>query len=131
MSYINASLFFTILISLILIFFSSYCFSYESHKVALNDGIMLRECIKDETLATVVLVDERFYKLFEYVEMSTFDIASDAFLAFRVCDKLKQMAVNCFFLILLMLCHFLLVCTFCCFISNLRKGFRKISHKIC
>ena len=65
--------------------------------MALNNGIMLRECIKDETLATVVLVDERFYKLFEYVEMSTFDIASDAFLAFRVCDKLKQMAVNCFF----------------------------------
>ena len=59
---------------------------------------MLRECIKHETLATVVLDDKRFYiKFFEYVKMSTFDIASDAFLAFGVCDKLKQMAVNCFF----------------------------------
>ena len=50
---------------------------------------MLRECIKDETLATVVLDDERFYKLFEYVEMSTFDIASDAFSTFKVCVKLQ------------------------------------------
>ena len=58
---------------------------------------MLRECIKHETLATVVLDDKRFYKFFEYVKMSTFDIASDAFSAFRVCDKLKQMAVNWFF----------------------------------
>ena len=99
--------------------------------MALNNGIMLRECIKHETLATVVLDDKRFYKFFEYVKMSTFDIASDAFSAFGVCDKLKQMAVNCFFLILLMLCHFSLVCTFCCFTSSLRKEFRKISHKIC
>ena len=65
--------------------------------MALNNGIMLRECIKHETLATVVLDDKRFYKFFEYVKMSTFDIASDAFYVY-VCDKLKQMAVNCFFL---------------------------------
>ena len=70
-------------------FFSFYCFSYRSQEVALNDGIMLRECIKYEPLARAVLDDQRFYKFFEYVEMSTFDIASDAFSTFKVCVKLQ------------------------------------------
>lgn len=56
---------------------------YESHEVALNKGIMLRECVKHEPLARIVLESERFYKFFEYVEMSTFDIASDAFSTFK------------------------------------------------
>ncbi|KAL9963438.1 hypothetical protein ACROYT_G026949 [Oculina patagonica] len=56
---------------------------YETHEVALNCGIMLRECMRHEPLARTVLHDERFYKFFEYVEMSTFDIASDAFTSFK------------------------------------------------
>ena len=59
-------------------------FRYDTHEVALNCGVMLRECIRHESLARIILKDDRFYKFFEYVEMSTFDIASDAFTTFKV-----------------------------------------------
>ncbi|RMX42098.1 hypothetical protein pdam_00001304 [Pocillopora damicornis] len=66
---------------------------YRSQEVALNDGIMLRECIKYEPLARAVLDDQRFYRFFEYVEMSTFDIASDAFSTFK--DLLTRHKIAC------------------------------------
>ncbi|KAG5261653.1 hypothetical protein AALO_G00286830 [Alosa alosa] len=56
---------------------------YETPQVALNCGIMLRECIRHEPLAKVVLHSEHFHDFFNYVEMSTFDIASDAFATFK------------------------------------------------
>jgi calcium binding protein 39 len=56
---------------------------YESQEVALNCGIMLRECFRHEELARIVLYSESFYKFFDYVELSTFDIASDAFSTFK------------------------------------------------
>uniref|UniRef100_A0A3Q1GGQ6 Calcium binding protein 39-like n=1 Tax=Acanthochromis polyacanthus TaxID=80966 RepID=A0A3Q1GGQ6_9TELE len=56
---------------------------YETPQVALNCGIMLRECIRHEPLAKVVLHSEHFHSFFNYVEMSTFDIASDAFATFK------------------------------------------------
>ena len=48
--------------------------------------MMLRECCRYEELTKLILYSEsdQFYKFFEYVELSTFDIASDAFLTFRV-----------------------------------------------
>ena len=52
--------------------------------MALNCGIILRECIRYEPLARAVLNDDRFFNFFQYVEMSTFDIASDAFTTFKV-----------------------------------------------
>lgn len=45
---------------------------------------MLRECIRHEPLAKIILWSEQFYDFFRYVEMSTFDIASDAFATFKV-----------------------------------------------
>jgi calcium binding protein 39 len=45
---------------------------------------MLRECCRYEELTKLIITSEQFYKFFEYVELSTFDIASDAFLTFRV-----------------------------------------------
>lgn len=57
---------------------------YESPEIALNCGIMLRECIRHEPLAKIILWSEQFYDFFRYVEMSTFDIASDAFATFKV-----------------------------------------------
>lgn len=45
---------------------------------------MLRECIRHEPLAKITLYSEQFYDFFRYVEMSTFDIASDAFATFKV-----------------------------------------------
>ena len=45
---------------------------------------MLRECIKHEPLAGIILKSDQFYNFFQYVELSTFDIASDAFSTFKV-----------------------------------------------
>lgn len=56
---------------------------YENSDIALNCGVMLRECIRYESLAKFVLDSEEFYDFFEYVELSTFDIASDAFASFK------------------------------------------------
>lgn len=47
---------------------------------------MLRECVKHEPLAKIILESEEFYRFYGYVELSTFDIASDAFSTFRVSD---------------------------------------------
>lgn len=52
--------------------------------MALNCGMMLRECLRHEPLAQMVLLSEDFYSFFRYVEFSTFDIASDAFASFKV-----------------------------------------------
>ena len=57
---------------------------YEHQDIALNCGTMLRECARYEALAKIILNSEDFYKFFEYVEVSTFDIASDAFSTFKV-----------------------------------------------
>ena len=61
-----------------------FFFRYETQEVALNCGVMLRECIRHEPLARAITDDGRFYNFFAYVEMSTFDIASDAFTTFKV-----------------------------------------------
>ncbi|XP_073402201.1 calcium-binding protein 39-like [Dendrobates tinctorius] len=56
---------------------------YESPQVALHCGIMLRECVRHEPLSRTILYSEQFEDFFKYVEMSTFDIASDAFATFK------------------------------------------------
>ncbi|XP_074995732.1 calcium-binding protein 39-like isoform X3 [Calonectris borealis] len=56
---------------------------YESPNIALRCGIMLRECIRHEPLAKIILFSEQFRDFFKYVELSTFDIASDAFATFK------------------------------------------------
>ncbi|KAM3677711.1 calcium-binding protein 39-like isoform 2-T5 [Ammospiza maritima maritima] len=56
---------------------------YESPNIALRCGIMLRECIRHEPLAKIILFSEQLRDFFKYVEMSTFDIASDAFATFK------------------------------------------------
>jgi calcium binding protein 39 len=45
---------------------------------------MLKECIRHEHLSKIILSAEQFYDFFSYVEVSTFDIASDAFSTFKV-----------------------------------------------
>lgn len=61
-----------------------FFFSYEHQEIALNCGTMLRECARYEALAKIMLYSEDFYNFFRYVEVSTFDIASDAFSTFKV-----------------------------------------------
>ncbi len=56
---------------------------YEIPEIALNCGMMLRECCRYEELTKLIINSEQLYKFFDYVELSTFDIASDAFLTFR------------------------------------------------
>jgi len=56
---------------------------YETPDIALHCGVMLRECARHEPLARIMLNSPLFYKFFTYVEVSTFDIASDAFSTFK------------------------------------------------
>lgn len=56
---------------------------YECPDVALNCGMILRECLRYEALAKIVLSSAQMYDLFKYVELSTFDLASDAFSTFK------------------------------------------------
>lgn len=57
---------------------------YEHQEIALNCGTMLRECARYEALAKIMLYSKEFFNFFRYVEVSTFDIASDAFSTFKV-----------------------------------------------
>ncbi|CAN0093403.1 calcium-binding protein 39 [Petromyzon marinus] len=66
---------------------------YETPEIALNCGIMLRECIRHEPLGKIVLCSPQLYDFFRYVEVSTFDIASDAFATFK--DLLTRHKIIC------------------------------------
>lgn len=66
---------------------------YDSPEVALNCGMMLRECLRHEPLARIILHSEDFYSFFRYVELSTFDIASDAFASFK--DLVTRHKIMC------------------------------------
>ncbi|EDV29211.1 Calcium-binding protein 39-like [Trichoplax sp. H2] len=56
---------------------------YENSDIALNCGIILRECVKYDILAKFILSSDAFYQFFTYVELSAFDVASDAFSTFK------------------------------------------------
>eukprot|EP00043_Microstomoeca_roanoka_P019476 m.219586 g.219586 ORF g.219586 m.219586 type:complete len:316 (+) comp17003_c0_seq1:219-1166(+) len=68
------------------------CNGYDDPACALNMGVMLRECIKQERLARVILYsDELFYPFFKHVQKSEFDVASDAFSSLKAlltCNKI-------------------------------------------
>ncbi|CAI8011409.1 Calcium-binding protein 39 [Geodia barretti] len=66
---------------------------YENPEVALNCGMMLRECVRHEPLAKLILENGDFYLFFKFVELSTFDVASDAFAMFR--DLLTRHKILC------------------------------------
>lgn len=61
-----------------------HLFRYENQEIALNCGMILRECLRHEVLTKIVFNSNQVYKFFDYVEMNTFDIASDAFATFKV-----------------------------------------------
>ncbi|XP_059452972.1 uncharacterized protein LOC132183626 [Corylus avellana] len=56
---------------------------YDNKEIALNCGNMLRECIKFSTLAKYILEAPSFELFFKFVELPTFDVASDAFSTFK------------------------------------------------
>jgi len=66
--------------------------NYSNANIALSCGSMLRDYLKHDAANTYFLKSEAFYKIFELVEVSTFDIASDAFSTFKsalTCNKTK------------------------------------------
>lgn len=68
---------------------------YEKHEIALNCGSMLRECARYDALAKIVLYSPEFYQFFRFVEVSTFDIASDAFSTFKeLLTRHKQLSAE-------------------------------------
>jgi len=57
---------------------------YEDSEVAVICGQLLRVCIDNESLARIILHSGHFPKFFVFVENAGFDVASDAFLTFKV-----------------------------------------------
>lgn len=56
---------------------------YSNSEVALNCGSILRDCIRNESIARMVLEGSHFQEFFELVEEPSFEIASDAFTTFK------------------------------------------------
>jgi|EP00918_Siedleckia_nematoides_P029467 calcium binding protein 39 len=56
---------------------------YENPDVALTFGAMLRDMCRHETLVRKILHSECFWKMFDYMQLQTFEIASDASATFR------------------------------------------------
>ncbi|GJD09949.1 Calcium-binding protein 39-like [Galdieria sulphuraria] len=56
---------------------------YEHTETALPCGSMLRECIRYETLAEMLLYSDLFGLFLGYIESNNFDVASDAFSSFK------------------------------------------------
>jgi calcium binding protein 39 len=56
---------------------------YDDNEIALNSGAMLRECLRDESLSTLLLESPVFWRFFQLVEKNDFDVASDAFASFK------------------------------------------------
>lgn len=63
---------------------ASLIHGYEKQELALNFGMMLRECLRHEHLAQIFLNSPEFFLLFDHVQQPTFDIASDAFATLKV-----------------------------------------------
>ncbi|KAI8873175.1 Mo25-like protein [Ramicandelaber brevisporus] len=68
---------------------------YENQLIATNCGSMLRECAKHEQLARIALYSPHFYRFFDYMELPTFDVSSDAYTTFReLLTRHKRMAAE-------------------------------------
>jgi len=52
---------------------------YEQEEVALNTGMILKEMLRHESLAKLLLQSDEFYKFPHYIESTTFGISCDAY----------------------------------------------------
>lgn len=57
--------------------------AYDNPEIALNGGLILRECLRHEELTRILLYSPSLFKFFRFVESSNFDIASDAFVSLK------------------------------------------------
>ncbi|KAJ8028535.1 Calcium-binding protein 39-like [Holothuria leucospilota] len=69
---------------------------YENHEVALKSGLLLRECIRYEPLAKIILKPPQFYDFFTYLEMPTHEIVSDVFSTFKDLLTRHKALCSCF-----------------------------------
>ena len=68
---------------------------YTDSEIALNCGSILREVVRHEELCELLLNSPLLDNFFDYVQLSTFDIASDAFATFKLLlTKHKQLAAR-------------------------------------
>ena len=63
---------------------------YDNPDISLNCGMILREVARHECLVKIILESDYFWKFFQLVDLSTFDIASDAFSNFKVFIKIEK-----------------------------------------
>jgi len=52
---------------------------YKNEEIALNTGMILREMLRHESLAKMLLYSDQFYKFPHYIETTTFGISCDAY----------------------------------------------------
>ncbi len=57
---------------------------YSNPLIALYSGDMLRACLKSERLCLLCLSSKSFFDFFQFIDDPNFDIASDAFLTFKI-----------------------------------------------
>ncbi|XP_020976205.1 calcium-binding protein 39 isoform X2 [Arachis ipaensis] len=67
---------------------------YDNKEIALTCGTMLRECIKFQTLSRYILESATFVLFFKFVELPTFDVASDAFSTFKFFDLYEKLLTS-------------------------------------
>jgi len=56
---------------------------YNDSDIALNFGLILRECIQHHCLCEIVLNSEFFFSFFDFIESPSFDVASDAYVSMK------------------------------------------------
>ncbi|XP_073149183.1 putative MO25-like protein At5g47540 isoform X2 [Henckelia pumila] len=56
---------------------------YEDFAIALHFGAILRECIRHQVVARYVLKSQHVKKFFDYMQLPTFDVASDVAATFK------------------------------------------------
>lgn len=56
---------------------------YDDEEIALNTGMILRDMLRHDALAKVLLYSDQFYMFPHYIEKTTFGISCDAFANFK------------------------------------------------
>ncbi|GMM47339.1 Hym1 protein [Pichia kluyveri] len=69
----------------------------ELPEVSLNYGIMLREALKHEVIAKIVIYDPLFWKYFTYVNTDIFEISTDSFATLKDSLTIHEKLVGAFF----------------------------------
>ncbi|KAK9448263.1 Mo25-like protein [Limtongia smithiae] len=70
---------------------------YDRPEISQNLGQILRECVKHESLAKIILSSNLIWSFFDYIQVPEFETASDAFSTFRdLLTRHKALALELF-----------------------------------